>query len=111
GRIRAEGAGPVGREPGTENVALPDPNLYAARALAASLARQGVSVEGGAASTTDSLAYRTVRCCGTPLLEYAGRPLPDIIFPILNSSQNWFAEMLLKILGRELRGDGSWRAG
>jgi len=109
--IRAEGAVPLGKKPWTENVALPDPNLYAARALAASLARQGVSVEGGAASTTDSLAYRTVRCCGTPLLEYAGRPLPDIIFPILNSSQNWFAEMLLKILGRELQGDGSWRAG
>ena len=109
--IRAEGAVPLGKKPWTENVALPDPNLYAARALAASLARQGVSVEGGATSTTDSLAYRTVRCCGTPLLEYAGRPLPDIIFPILNSSQNWFAEMLLKILGRELQGDGSWRAG
>ena len=109
--IRAEGAVPLGKKPWTENVALPDPNLYAARALAASLARQGVSVEGGAASTTDSLAYRTVRCCGTPLLEYAGRPLPDIIFPILNSSQNWFAEMLLKILGRESQGDGSWRAG
>ena len=109
--IRAEGAVPLGKKSWTENVALPDPNLYAARALAASLARRGVSVEGGAASTTDSLAYRTVRCCGSPLLEYSGRPLPDIIFPILNSSQNWFAEMLLKILGRELRGDGSWRAG
>ena len=109
--IRAEGAVPLGKKPWTENVALPDPNLYAARALAASLARRGVSVEGGAAGTTDSLAYRTVRCCGSPLLEYSGRPLPDIIFPILNSSQNWFAEMLLKILGRELRGDGSWRAG
>ena len=109
--IRAEGAVPLGKKPWTENVALPDPNLYAARALAASLARRGVAVEGGAAGTTDSLAYRTVRCCGAALLEYSGRPLPDIIFPILNSSQNWFAEMLLKILGRELRGEGSWRAG
>src|SRR5437016_4774911 len=36
---------------------------------------------------------------------------PDLIFPILNSSQNWFAEMLLKILGRELKGEGSWKAG
>src|SRR5207245_6953388 len=31
--------------------------------------------------------------------------------PILNSSQNWFAEMLLKILGRERKGEGSWKAG
>jgi D-alanyl-D-alanine carboxypeptidase/D-alanyl-D-alanine-endopeptidase (penicillin-binding protein 4) len=34
-----------------------------------------------------------------------------MIFPVLNSSQNWFAEMLLKTLGREIEGEGSWRAG
>jgi D-alanyl-D-alanine carboxypeptidase/D-alanyl-D-alanine-endopeptidase (penicillin-binding protein 4) len=109
--IRAEGTVALGKKPLVESVALPDPNVYAARALAASLARAGVAVEGGAASTTDSLAYRTVRCCGSPLLEFQGRPLADIIFPILNSSQNWFAEMLLKVLGRELKGEGSWAAG
>src|SRR5229473_1598065 len=109
--IRAEGTFALGRKTRVESVALPDPNLYAARALAASLARRGIAVEGGAASTTDSLAYRTVRCCAAPLVDFRGRPLPDIIFPILNSSQNWFAEMLLKILGRELKGEGSWSAG
>src|SRR6266576_3763009 len=101
----------LGRKTRVESVALPDPNLYAARALAASLARRGVAVEGGAAGTTDSLTYRTVRCCAPPLLDFRGRPLPDVIFPILNSSQNWFAEMLLKILGRELKGEGSWAVG
>src|SRR5207249_7088890 len=109
--IRAEGTVALGRKTRVESVALPDPNLYAARALAASLARRGVAVEGGAVATTDSLAYRTVRCCASPLVDFRGRPLPDIIFPILNSSQNWFAEMLLKILGRELKGEGSWKAG
>ena len=109
--IRAEGTVALGRKTRVESVALPDPNLYAARALAASLARRGVAVEGGAVGTTDSLAYRTVRCCAAPLVDFRGRPLPDIIFPILNSSQNWFAEMLLKILGRELKGEGSWEAG
>src|SRR2546428_107819 len=62
-------------------------------------------------SITDSLAYRGVRGCCAPVVEYGGRPLPDIVFPILNSSQNWFAEMLLKLLGRELKGEGSWSAG
>ena len=109
--IRAEGTVALGREPWTESVALPDPNLYAARALALSLARKGVAVGGGATGTTDSLAYRAARCCGSPLVEYQGRPLPDILFPILNTSQNWFAEMLLKILGREIKGEGSWAAG
>src|SRR5437016_12796846 len=109
--IRAEGTVALGRKTRVESVALPDPNLYAARALVASPPRLGVAAGGGAAWATDSLAYRTVRCCASPLVDFRGRPLPDIIFPILNSSQNWFAEMLLKILGRELKGEGSWSAG
>jgi len=108
--IWAEGTAALGRSPWIESFALPDPNLYAARALAASLQRKGVSIEGGAASTTDSMAFRAVRL-STPLAEYLGRPLTDIIFPILNTSQNWFAEMLLKILGREMEGEGSWEKG
>ena len=108
--IWAEGTAALGRSPWIESFALPDPNLYAARALAAALQKKGVSIEGGAASTTDSLAFRTLRL-STPLVEYLGRPLPDIIFPILNTSQNWFAEMLLKILGREMAGAGSWEKG
>src|SRR5437870_286156 len=109
--IWAEGTVALGRKPWIESFALPDPNRYAARALAASLLKKGISVEGGTASTTDSLAYRGVRACFAPVAEYGGRPLPDIVFPILNSSQNWFAEMLLKLLGRELKGEGSWSAG
>ena len=109
--IRAEGTVALGRKPGVESVAVPDPNLYAARALSTSLGRKGVAVAGGAISTTDSLAYRAARCCGSPLVEYRGRPLPDVLFPILNTSQNWFAEMLLKVLGREIKGEGSWAAG
>src|SRR6267143_460965 len=113
--IWAQGTVALGRKPWIESFAVPDPNLYAARALATALLRKGVSVEGGTAGTTDSLAYRAVRCCSSPppgpLAEYLGRPLGELIFPILNSSQNWFAEMLLKVLGRELRGQGSWEAG
>src|SRR6266536_3095699 len=109
--IRAEGTVALGRKPWVESVAVPDPNLYGARALATSLGRKGVAVAGGAMGTTDSLAYRAARCCGSPLVEYRGRPLSDVIFPILNTSQNWFAEMLLKVLGREIKGEGAWEAG
>lgn len=108
--IWAEGTAALGRRPWVESFALPDPNRYAARALAVALERAGVSVEGGATGTTDSLAYRAARCC-EPLVDYQGRPIGDIVFPILNSSQNWFAEMLLKVLGHELGGAGSWEAG
>ncbi|HWZ28685.1 MAG TPA: D-alanyl-D-alanine carboxypeptidase/D-alanyl-D-alanine-endopeptidase [Gemmatimonadales bacterium] len=108
--VWAQGTVALGRRPWIESFALPDPNLFAARALETALERRGISVLGGAISTTDSLAYRSARTAPA-LVEYLGRPLPDIIFPILNTSQNWFAEMLLKILGREFRGAGSWEAG
>ena len=107
--IWAEGTVSLSRTPWIESFALPDPSLYAARALEMSLQRKGVSVEGGAGSTTDSMVYRAVRV--NPIVEYRGRPLSDIIFPILNTSQNWFAEMLLKILGREVGDTGSWAKG
>src|SRR6266700_1582079 len=108
--IWAEGTVALGHAPWIESFALPDPNLYAARALGTELLKRGVAIEGGAASTTDSLAYRAARA-QSPLVEYRGRPIGDIVFPILNTSQNWFAEMLLKLLGREFRGTGSWDAG
>ncbi|HEX6750564.1 MAG TPA: D-alanyl-D-alanine carboxypeptidase/D-alanyl-D-alanine-endopeptidase [Longimicrobium sp.] len=38
-------------------------------------------------------------------------PLPEVIAPILLNSQNWIAETLLKTVGREVRGVGSWDAG
>ena len=66
--IWAEGTAALGRAPWIESFALPDPNLYAARALATALQKKGVSIEGGAASTTDSTVYRAVRT-STPLAE------------------------------------------
>ncbi|MGH7735081.1 MAG: D-alanyl-D-alanine carboxypeptidase/D-alanyl-D-alanine endopeptidase, partial [Gemmatimonadales bacterium] len=95
---------------GLESFAMPDPNLFAARAFRQVLADAGISVLGTTRSTTDSLEYRAPR--NTPALaEVAGRPLKDWIFPILNTSQNWFAEMLLKQLGRVYGTGGSWKEG
>jgi D-alanyl-D-alanine carboxypeptidase/D-alanyl-D-alanine-endopeptidase (penicillin-binding protein 4) len=101
---------PLGARERTEYFAVPDPNYYFAAALRSALGRQGVSVGGPTGSTTDSMrygAYRTSR----PIAEVQSRPLPDLIFPILNSSQNWFAEMLVKTLGKQVEGEGSWSAG
>jgi D-alanyl-D-alanine carboxypeptidase/D-alanyl-D-alanine-endopeptidase (penicillin-binding protein 4) len=109
-RIRAEGRVPQGRGGGMEHFALPDPNLYAAWAFGAELARAGIAVHGATRSTTDSSAYRGVRSAA-PLAEVESRPFRDWIFPVLNSSQNWYAEMLLKQLGRRFGRAGSWAEG
>jgi D-alanyl-D-alanine carboxypeptidase/D-alanyl-D-alanine-endopeptidase (penicillin-binding protein 4) len=109
-RIWAEGTVALDNPPRTDSFALPDPNLYTARALRQALADAGIAVTGTTRSTTDSLLYARVRS-NPPLAETLSRPLRDWMFPILNSSQNWFAEMLLKQLGRQFGKAGSWPDG
>jgi serine-type D-Ala-D-Ala carboxypeptidase/endopeptidase (penicillin-binding protein 4) len=94
----------------TSYVALADPNRFAASALRRALAEAGISVLGGTGSTTDSLRYAEARTRG-PIAETASRPFREWLVPILGSSQNLFAEMLLKQVGRRVGGEGSWRAG
>ena len=91
-------------------IALPDPNRFAASALRQALAEVGIGVEGPTASTTDSVRYAAARR-GPPLAETTSRPLSDWLTAILGPSQNLFAEMLLKQLGRQFGGEGSWRSG
>jgi len=105
-QVWAEGTVALDNPRRTDSFALPDPNLYAARALRQVLADAGISVAGTTRSTTDSTLYAGVRAT-EPLAEVPSRPLRDWIFPILNTSQNWFAEMLLKQFGR----GGSWPEG
>jgi serine-type D-Ala-D-Ala carboxypeptidase/endopeptidase (penicillin-binding protein 4) len=109
-QIWAEGTVALDNPQRTESFALPDPNLYAARALRQVLVEAGISVLGTSSSTTDSTAYAAIRR-SAPLAEASSRPLRDWIFPILNTSQNWFAEMLLKQLGRQFGKAGSWPEG
>ena len=109
-QIWAEGTVALDNPRRTESFAIPDPNLYAARALRQALADAGIAVTGSTRSTTDSLLYGRARA-STPLAEVQSRPLRDWIFPILNTSQNWFAEMLLKQLGKRFGKAGSWPEG
>ncbi len=94
----------------TEYFALPDPNRFAAQAFRRVLADSGISITGPTVSTVDSMLYIGARAT-TPVAEVASRPLTDWIFPILNTSQNFFAEMLLKQLGKQFGSAGSWQEG
>lgn len=108
--IWAEGTAALDHPPDTAYFALPNPNLYFAQALRAALAARGIAVEGPTVATTDSMLYRDARQ-SPALATLDSRPLSDMLFPILDSSQNWFAEMLLKLLGKTQRDTGSWAAG
>lgn len=106
----ATGSVPAGSPARTEEAAVLDPDRFTALALRQELLAEGITVRGAVRSTTDSLAYRHARQ-GPPLAEIESRPLQDWIFPILNTSQNWFAEMTLKQLGRQFGTAGSWSEG
>jgi serine-type D-Ala-D-Ala carboxypeptidase/endopeptidase (penicillin-binding protein 4) len=45
------------------------------------------------------------------LATWTSPPLADIVPAFLLPSQNWIAEQLLKTMGAELEGEGSWAAG
>jgi D-alanyl-D-alanine carboxypeptidase/D-alanyl-D-alanine-endopeptidase (penicillin-binding protein 4) len=94
----------------TSYLALPDPNRYAASALRQALADAGISVTGATTSTTDSARYAQARG-GAPLAETSSRPFREWLTPILGPSQNLFADMLLKQVGKQVGGQGSWRSG
>ncbi len=106
----AEGTVAADHPTSIESFALPDPNLFAARALRAALAEAGIAVEGTTRSTTDSAAFLAARQ-SAPLAETTSRPLREWIFPILNVSQNTFADLLVKQLGRSFGAAGSWAEG
>lgn len=108
--IWAEGDAPLNHPGRTEYFALPDPNRYFAQALRAALERRGIGVAGPTRSTTDSLVYHAARET-RPLVTLASRPLGDLLYPLLHSSHNWYAEMLVKLLGRERGEGGSWIGG
>lgn len=109
-RVWAQGRVAANRGRKTEYFALPDPNLYFAQAFRAVLERKGIAVAGPSTSTTDHQRYRLLR--ETPaLVDFQSRSRDDIIFPILSSSQNWFAETLVKLLGVEHGEEGSWDEG
>lgn len=107
---RVEGAVPVDDRPRSVNFAVRDGAAYAATAFRRVLEIRGIAVAGAARAVYDSTVTASTRRL-PPLAEHRSRALPDILQPILETSQNWYAEMLLKTLGRELATSGSWDSG
>lgn len=108
-QVWARGDVPLDASPRMEHVAVADPAQVTGTVFREALERRGIRV-----------GRREVRVVSDPRRSPAGAPvlaqhlsptLPHVIGPILGSSQNWFSEQLLKTLGKEVRGEGSWAAG
>ena len=110
-----EGRLPLDAPPDTVRLAVTDPVGYAGRAFATALARRGIVVDGGISIVRDSaegIGLRTrARGSDRLLAARASPPLSEIVAAILQPSQNWIAEQLLKTLGAVRAGQGSWQTG
>ena len=111
----------------TEYFAVDDPGRYTATAFRDVLERSGIAVAGrsvrvirgdsstgvpgGRGSATIDAAAAGDRGSRRVLVTHRSVPLPQLIAPVLQTSQNWFAEQLLKTIGREAGGEGSWSRG
>lgn len=89
-------------------VTVPDPSLYAAAAFRQVLEAEGIAVEGKA---------RVVAADEGDLLDGAVRlyvrkaPLLPVLRTMARESHNHYAEQVLKTIGAEATGRGSWESG
>jgi D-alanyl-D-alanine carboxypeptidase/D-alanyl-D-alanine-endopeptidase (penicillin-binding protein 4) len=109
--VVAYGTLPLDAEPDVEYFAVVDPAGWAATVFGEVLARRGIEIEGSV--RTISRAADSPLAVGdtVPLAAHVGPPLARVIDAVLGRSQNWHAEQLLKTIGLEVEGEGSWAAG
>ena len=115
--------GTIGVDAGPEYLRIPmaDPVRFAAHAFADALRARGVTIGGTVRILRDSaeaagaregrLAASQPGMTVTQLAVWHSPPMSQIVHAILAPSQNWIAEQVLRTLGAEKRGLGSWRNG
>lgn len=86
------------------NTPAPDPAMNAGRALAAALARRGITIAGG-------IRHGVAPRDATPIASVKSPPLHEIVDYTNRYSVNYPAEMLLKNLGASFGGAGTTAAG
>jgi D-alanyl-D-alanine carboxypeptidase/D-alanyl-D-alanine-endopeptidase (penicillin-binding protein 4) len=105
------------------DVRLPmtDPVRFAAHAFADALKSRGITLEGSVRVVRDSAEAVSVREGRVDLLAepfamrevaaWTSPPMAEIVTNILQPSQNWIAEQVVRTLGAETVGRGGWREG
>ena len=93
-----------------QEVSVRNNTRFFASVLRQALLEAGIGI-GGQSLDADDDPARGKPASSTPLFTHTSPPLRDILPAFLKPSQNQIGEMLLKTLGRELRGIGSAGAG
>ena len=99
------------------SMTVQDPVLWSASAMAAALGRAGIEVRGGAATASEAstslVSGRQVFGAASPrvLAAFQSPPLIEALKVVNQRSHNFYADMVLKTLGRVVAGDGSFEGG
>ena len=104
--VRLSGAIALGAAPQTLTVAVEDPARYAATVFAEVLAAKGILVDGGVETSVAPLpsGLRVLASHDSP-------PLAEVVKVVNKVSQNLHTEMLLRLLGARVKGEGTVEMG
>jgi PBP4 family serine-type D-alanyl-D-alanine carboxypeptidase len=103
--VRLAGRLPIG-ETWEDGLAVADPARCAALVFRQVLQSKGIRVSGGVATSSDPLPAGT-----RVLAAHEGAEMAEMVRVVNKRSQNLHAEMLLRLLGHEAKGEGSADAG
>lgn len=103
-RIVVSGTIAVGAEMDQQWATVWEPTGYAADVFHKALTKHGITIEG--ATTRGVTPERSIR-----LATHRSMPLSEMYVPFLKLSNNGHAEVLVKAMGQQVYGEGSWGAG
>lgn len=118
--IRVEGEMQVGGRDAWREITIPDGPMYAVSALAQVLEERGIEVVGGARSihesadgslVTGKLAWNSPAPRPEIITVHTSPPLLEYLELVNRLSHNFYAESILKTIGRVVIGDGSFTGG
>jgi serine-type D-Ala-D-Ala carboxypeptidase/endopeptidase (penicillin-binding protein 4) len=109
--LRLSGTVVLNHIPAIEELAVDDPALFTATALYNALIHRGVSVHGRPVARHRVAGESPHAPVGKLIAERQSPPLLELVRVVDKVSQNLWAELMLREVGRVLGGDGSRTAG
>ena len=108
--FRFWGKFPISRKAKTDWISVRNPTLYTATVVKETLESAGISV-GGKAKDVDDISSKPDYDKLQTVAVYSSPPMSRMIRTVNKSSQNFYAEQLLKTIGKEYNHEGSASAG
>ena len=93
-----------------EQLSIENPPMYAATVFREVLEYRGFTITGGTMTSADldeKIDYQDAET----LCRYKSPPMSEIIKVVNKQSQNFYAEQLIRTMGKEVLGKGNWESG